>query len=117
MVDSNSRKWFALGLLSAVQFMVVLDMAIVNVALPSIHGGALGIAALSTIANSRTEDALAGGASHADALVAGFHGAFLVSVIVAVIGVIASFFLIRRDELEQQVEQVAEPEMAFDLAA
>src|SRR4030095_13834981 len=36
MVDSNSRKWFALGLLSAVQFMVVLDIAIVNVALPSI---------------------------------------------------------------------------------
>ena len=37
MVDSNARKWFALGLLSAVQFMVVLDMAIVNVALPSIQ--------------------------------------------------------------------------------
>src|SRR5512133_646160 len=37
MVDSNSRKWFALGLLSAVQFMVVLDIAIVNVALPSIQ--------------------------------------------------------------------------------
>jgi MFS family permease len=37
MVESHSRKWFALGLLSAVQFMVVLDMAIVNVALPSIQ--------------------------------------------------------------------------------
>ena len=31
------RKWFALALLSAVQFMVVLDIAIVNVALPSIQ--------------------------------------------------------------------------------
>src|SRR5215470_4339182 len=31
------RKWFALGLLSTVQFMVVLDIAIVNVALPSIQ--------------------------------------------------------------------------------
>jgi EmrB/QacA subfamily drug resistance transporter len=30
-------KWFALALLSAVQFMVVLDIAIVNVALPSIQ--------------------------------------------------------------------------------
>src|SRR4029450_12420364 len=37
MVDSNSRKWLALALLSAVQFMVVLDLAIVNVALPSIQ--------------------------------------------------------------------------------
>ena len=37
MVASDNRKWFALGLLSAVQFMVVLDIAIVNVALPSIQ--------------------------------------------------------------------------------
>src|SRR3954468_23109017 len=36
MVASERRKWLALGLLSAVQFMVVLDIAIVNVALPSI---------------------------------------------------------------------------------
>src|SRR5213080_993348 len=37
MVASDRRKWLALGLLSAVQFMVVLDIAIVNVALPSIQ--------------------------------------------------------------------------------
>src|ERR671921_773843 len=36
MVASERRKWLALALLSAVQFMVVLDIAIVNVALPSI---------------------------------------------------------------------------------
>src|SRR4030095_5973112 len=36
MVSSDRRKWFALALLSVVQFMVVLDIAIVNVALPSI---------------------------------------------------------------------------------
>jgi EmrB/QacA subfamily drug resistance transporter len=36
MVTSERRKWFALGLLAVVQFMVVLDIAIVNVALPSI---------------------------------------------------------------------------------
>src|SRR5215211_644575 len=36
MVASQRRKWLALALLSAVQFMVVLDVAIVNVALPSI---------------------------------------------------------------------------------
>src|ERR687884_83888 len=37
MVASERRKWLALALLSAVQFMVVLDIAIVNVALPSIQ--------------------------------------------------------------------------------
>src|SRR5215218_9977933 len=36
--DAPDRaKWFALALLCAVQFMVVLDVAIVNVALPSIQ--------------------------------------------------------------------------------
>src|SRR5215218_7829680 len=36
MAVSEHRRWLALALLSAVQFMVVLDIAIVNVALPSI---------------------------------------------------------------------------------
>src|SRR5215210_3356057 len=37
MVATARRKWLALALLSVVQFMVVLDIAIVNVALPSIQ--------------------------------------------------------------------------------
>jgi EmrB/QacA subfamily drug resistance transporter len=37
MARSADRKWLALALLSVVQFMVVLDIAIVNVALPSIQ--------------------------------------------------------------------------------
>jgi EmrB/QacA subfamily drug resistance transporter len=37
MTASPQRKWLALGLLCTVQFMVVLDIAIVNVALPSIQ--------------------------------------------------------------------------------
>jgi EmrB/QacA subfamily drug resistance transporter len=37
MIATARRKWFALGLLLGVQFMVVLDIAIVNVALPSIQ--------------------------------------------------------------------------------
>src|SRR3954466_3900952 len=36
MVASERRKWLALALLCTVQFMVVLDIAVVNVALPSI---------------------------------------------------------------------------------
>jgi predicted MFS family arabinose efflux permease len=80
-------------------------------------GGALGIAALSTIATSRTEDAIAGGSTPAAALVTGFRGAFLAGVIIAAIGVVAALVLVRRDELEQQVEYVEGPEPALDLAA
>src|SRR3982750_610564 len=36
MVTTDRRRWLALALLCVVQFMVVLDIAIVNVALPSI---------------------------------------------------------------------------------
>src|SRR5215216_5157332 len=36
MVERAQHKWLALALLATVQFMVVLDIAIVNVALPSI---------------------------------------------------------------------------------
>jgi EmrB/QacA subfamily drug resistance transporter len=37
MADATDRRWIALVLLCATQFMVVLDIAIVNVALPSIQ--------------------------------------------------------------------------------
>jgi len=37
MVASANHRWLALALLSVVQFMIVLDIAIVNVALPSIQ--------------------------------------------------------------------------------
>ena len=77
-------------------------------------GGALGIAALSTIATSRTDDALASGSSQAVALVDGFQGAFFAGVILAGLGIVAALTLIRREELEQQVEDV---EPVFDLAA
>jgi len=71
-------------------------------------GGALGIAALSTIATSHTTDALGTGSALPVALVDGFHAAFLVGAIAAALGIIASLTLIRRDELE--VEVVALPE-------
>src|SRR5438874_8431519 len=69
-------------------------------------GGALGIAALSAIATSTTDNSLAGGATQASALVTGFHGAFVAGVIIAALGIAASLTLIRRDELEQPVGEV-----------
>jgi EmrB/QacA subfamily drug resistance transporter len=77
-------------------------------------GGALGIAALSTIATSRTGDAVSAGTAVPSALVDGFTGAFVAGAIIAGIGIVAALTLIRRDELAQP-QEVMEP--ALDLAA
>jgi EmrB/QacA subfamily drug resistance transporter len=77
-------------------------------------GGALGIAALSSIATSRTADAIAGGATQSSALVSGFHGAFLAGAIIGALGIAASLALIRGEELQQPVEEL---EPVLDLAA
>jgi EmrB/QacA subfamily drug resistance transporter len=78
-------------------------------------GGALGIAALSTIATSQTEGSLAAGTELPLALVDGFTAAFVAGVIIAGLGIVAALALIRRDELEQ--EQAPEEAPALDLAA
>jgi EmrB/QacA subfamily drug resistance transporter len=78
-------------------------------------GGALGIAALSTIATSQTSDSLAGGSALPVALVDGFSDAFIAGVIIAGLGIVAALALIRRDELERQ--PVPEVEPALDVAA
>ena len=78
-------------------------------------GGALGIAALSTIATSRTADAVASGTARPGALVDGFSAAFLAGLVVAAIGIVAALVLIRRDELE--TEQAPEAQPALELAA
>jgi predicted small integral membrane protein len=75
-------------------------------------GGALGIAALSTIASSQTETALTSGTALPFALVEGFSTAFQVGIGIAGLGIIAALTLIRRDELVQpqpELEPVLEP--------
>jgi EmrB/QacA subfamily drug resistance transporter len=81
-------------------------------------GGALGIAALSTIATSRTEDAVATGTILPEALVDGFSSAFTVGAVFAALGLVAALSLIRRDELETDEDEVLvlEPEPALDAA-
>ena len=76
-------------------------------------GGALGIAALSTIATSRTEDAVATGSALPDALVTGFTGAFTAGLVVAALGIVAAVRLIRRDQLDA----VPEDEPVLEMAA
>jgi EmrB/QacA subfamily drug resistance transporter len=80
-------------------------------------GGALGIAALSTIATSRTADAIAAGTERSAALVDGFSAAFLGGLAIAAIGLVASLVLIRSDELETELVATAEPQSALELAA
>jgi EmrB/QacA subfamily drug resistance transporter len=75
-------------------------------------GGALGIAALSTIASSQTTDGLAAGTALPVALVDGFTAAFTGGVVVAALGILTALLLIRRDELEFIPEAEPELEMA-----
>jgi EmrB/QacA subfamily drug resistance transporter len=61
-------------------------------------GGALGLAILSTFANSATNNALAGGSSQSAALVDGFQVAFVIAAaLVAAAAVVTTMVLRRRD--------------------
>ena len=79
-------------------------------------GGALGIAALSTIATSQAEDSVLSGAAVPVALVDGFSSAFLVGAVFAALGLVAALTLIRRDELETELVAELEDEPVLDAA-
>jgi EmrB/QacA subfamily drug resistance transporter len=74
-------------------------------------GGALGIAALSSIATSTTSSDLTAGASTTIALTNGFHDAFVAGAIVAFIGILVAVFVVSRRDLETEEvpEAVLEP--------
>jgi EmrB/QacA subfamily drug resistance transporter len=73
-------------------------------------GGALGIAALSTIATTKTSDGVAAGTSLPKALTDGFEAAFIWGAVVAAIGIVVALVLVRREDLEQPVvEEAPEP--------
>jgi sugar phosphate permease len=67
-------------------------------------GGALGLAVLSTIATSRTNDVLATGAKLPTALTEGFQSAFLGGAVIALLGFAATLFLIRTRDSRAHVE-------------
>ena len=79
-------------------------------------GGALGIAALSTIATSQTQDSLVSGSVLPQAMVDGFSSAFLVGAVVAALGVVAALTLIRSNELETDSVPAPEAELVLDAA-
>jgi EmrB/QacA subfamily drug resistance transporter len=75
-------------------------------------GGAVGIALLSTIAISRTENEVAAGTAAPQALTSGFQLAFWVGAGIALAGVVAALALIRQEEIEVAPEAQAALEAA-----
>jgi predicted MFS family arabinose efflux permease len=67
-------------------------------------GGALGLAVLSTVATSRTDDVLAGGQPPVDALTEGFQAAFLGAGAIAALGLVLTFVLIRTRDSRAHVQ-------------
>jgi EmrB/QacA subfamily drug resistance transporter len=73
-------------------------------------GGALGIAALSAIATSTTENGVASGTAVPVALTDGFETAFVWGGIIAAVGILVGLVLVRQSDLEAPVEEeVPEP--------
>jgi predicted MFS family arabinose efflux permease len=77
-------------------------------------GGAVGIAILSTIAVSTTDDKVSSGTALPNALTDGFVNAFWAGAGIAFAGLLVSIFLVRGRDLQQQAVTVGEP--AFENA-
>ena len=78
-------------------------------------GGALGIAALSAIATSTTDDRIASGSAVSSALADGFQSAFIGAAAIALVGVLVALFAVRREDLvaaPEPVEATPVPEAA-----
>ncbi|MGC1851596.1 MAG: MFS transporter, partial [Solirubrobacterales bacterium] len=68
-------------------------------------GGALGLAVLSTVATSRTDEVLSGGGSSvADSLTEGFQAAFLGGAVIAALGFVLTLVLISNRDSRAHVE-------------
>ena len=72
-------------------------------------GGAVGIALLSTIAITRTENEVAAGTATPAAMTSGFQLAFWVGAGIALAGVVAALTLIRQEEIAVAPEAEAVP--------
>ncbi|HWB55304.1 MAG TPA: MFS transporter [Gaiellaceae bacterium] len=80
-------------------------------------GGAVGIAVLSTIAVSTTDDAVAGGTAVPTALTDGFVNAFWAGAAIAFAGVLVSIFMVRGRDLRPQEASIGEPALEMQEAA
>jgi EmrB/QacA subfamily drug resistance transporter len=72
-------------------------------------GGALGVAILTTVSTTRTEDLLESGTPQPEALTDGFSIAFWVAAAFAVVGILATLLYLRRSDLAQEAEGATAP--------
>jgi EmrB/QacA subfamily drug resistance transporter len=79
-------------------------------------GGALGIAALSAIASTTTNDAVASGTALPKALTDGFESAFIWGGVVAAVGILVALVLVRRSDLESAAEVEEAPAPVLEAA-
>jgi EmrB/QacA subfamily drug resistance transporter len=70
--------------------------------------GAIGLAALGTIATDRTKSLTASGHSLSSALTGGYHLAYMVAAICVALGILATFLILRppASKVEQEVEEL-----------
>ena len=87
-----------------------LASGVVNTAF--MMGGALGLAALAAIADSRSDDLLASGDASVVALNGGYHAAFLVGAIFVVASAIVGGLLLRVERPQAQAHGMGEPALA-----
>jgi MFS family permease len=80
-------------------------------------GGGIGLAILTTVATTRTNNLLASGEAPPTALTDGFRLAFWFGVAFAAIGVAATLLVLKREDLRPQVEPRLEEADAERLAA
>jgi sugar phosphate permease len=69
-------------------------------------GGALGIAALTYVATSTTEDEVAAGSALPVALTDGFQAAFIGAAAIALVGILVALLVVRREDLVQPAEEI-----------
>jgi MFS family permease len=78
-------------------------------------GGALGIAVLSAVATSVTDNRVADGVAQAPAAVDGFQAAFIGASVIAAVGILATLVLVRRSDLVEVPDEVV-PEPLLEAA-
>jgi EmrB/QacA subfamily drug resistance transporter len=78
-------------------------------------GGALGIAALSSIATTTTSNHVATGTTLNVALTDGFQAAFVAGAAVAIVGILVAIFVVRREDLAQ-IPETVEAEAVLEAA-
>jgi EmrB/QacA subfamily drug resistance transporter len=79
-------------------------------------GGALGIAALSALATSVTDDRVGAGSALPVALTDGFQAAFIGATAVALVGILVALVVVRREDLVTQPEETIEAEPVLEAA-